>query len=363
MDSGLFTLPLRSLATAPSKAQGPRRAPLLGKPSEFIAGEENAVVRVLADAVRSSPPAYNPVVLYGPHGVGKSAVAYALAGVVHECRGLANPVVMSARELAQALAHSLETATADDFRTQCHQCDLLLIDDLDDLAKRTPAQQFILAAVDSLIRREVPIFVTLKRPPRAIPGLLPKLAGRLTSGLVVGLAPPGNDARCELVRRTAADTGLHLTEPQVQRLAASSGLRARLRTAGHLRQSVLELAAHDLREAAPQASPKSSSDRDGVRTLCRTTASLVAKHYGVPVAELKRATRQKTVAEARGLAMYLVRALSDASLSSIGEYFGGRDHTTVLHACRKVTAALEQDTALERVIDLLAVQIVDQTDG
>ena len=360
MNGGLFTLPCASLDGFSAPATGSRCA----RPNSeipFVTGDENAVVRVLAAAAANEESAYNPIVLYGAMGVGKSSVAHSLAALRQNALGLDNVLATTGSELARTLAHAIDADAVDEFRSRYHSCKLLLIDDLHRLAAKPAAQQFLLTTLDVLLRRGVLIIATMRRAPQATRGIRPKLASRLSAGLVVRLSPPGFDARYELVKRTAARHAVRLTDQDIHQIAdGRGGLSERLLTADKLKHAVLERAAGIEAREATNIVVKDSDDR--CKLICRTASAVVSKHYGVPAAELKRSTRRKTVAEARALAMYLVRALATPSYSSIGKCFGGRDHTTVMHACRKLTATIEHDVALRRTVDDLAMQIAVQCD-
>jgi chromosomal replication initiator protein len=355
LNSALFTLPLSSLDRQISAAVGSRCASEQAGEA-FIAGAENALVRVLAAAIISQPLTYNPIVLCGPTGVGKSSVAHTLAAHRKAALGLKNVIALSAIDAARELAHALETSSEDDLRNRYQGCDLLFIDDIDRLTDRPAAQRLLLAAGDVLLKRGALMLVTMRRPPLATPGLLNRLTSRLTGGLVVELAPPGTDARVELARRIATKHALRLSDQEISRIAGTrGGLADRVLTAPKIREAVLKRAARAIENLdAEQHEGETVVD---CRQLCRLASTVVARHYGLPAAELKRPTRRKTVAEARALAMYLVRTVAGASYAAIGKSFGGRDHTTVLHACRKTAAAVESDAVLRRLVDDFALQL------
>lgn len=289
-------------------------------------------------------------------GVGKSSVAHALAAIRRDRLGLRQAIATTAIDLARSLAHAVETVSTPEFRTRVHSCDLLLVDDVHQLASKPAAQQFLLCAIDALTRQGKLVIATLRQPPQATPDLLPQLASRLAGGLVVALSPPGYEARSELARQTARKLSVSLSEQEIRRIAQrGEGLADRVATAGKIRQAVIGLAAGA--ELKTGGDANALSDAADCDSLCRIARVIVGRHYGVPAAELKKSTRRKTVAAARALAMYMVRALASHSYAAIGKHFGGRDHTTVMHACRKLTIALEKDVALRRTVDELAILI------
>jgi chromosomal replication initiator protein len=351
--SGLFSLPLTPTHGADFALRESR-----GSVSEwFIAGPENALVRSLASAVSSRELPYNPIVLHGPAGAGKSSVAEALVALRREKFGLTEVISTTAADLVRALAHAAEAGSAMELRARHHRCDILFVDDVHRLAGKPAVQEFLLAAIDALVHRGSLVMVTLRHSPLATRRLSRQLASRLAGGLVVNLALPGPLARRELVRQSASRFNLRLTDEEVSRLAHSrNGATEPFVTAAQLRQLVLKLAADGEFHIPKKRKP--AADDAGATTVYRRAATVVAKHFGLTLTELKSKSRRQALADARGLAMYLARQVSGASYAEIGRHFGGRDHTTVLHACQKTASALGRDDYLRQLIDELAAQIV-----
>jgi chromosomal replication initiator protein len=336
-------------------------APARSHPSEatqsFVAGEENALIRRLATAVSSAELPYTPFVLYGAADTGKTTVARALVAL-RQCQfSASNSLIISSADLARDLAHAVDAQSVSDFRSQFQLCDILFVDDIHRLIGKAAAQQFLLSMFDGLIRRKSLVIVTLRQPPSATAGLSPQLVSRLMGGLVVELALPGPLARRELIADAASRIGLHLTETAIAKLAQCEGGGAEpYLSALALRRRVLELAA-DNEFGSPK---KNHNDSEPVRrkALCRRAVTVAAKHLGFTVGELKSKSRRQALADARGLAMFVCRRLSGASFAEIGEHFGGRDHTTVLHACQKYESIICDDESTRRLADELAAQIV-----
>ena len=343
MISGLFSLPMPGAA----------------EPTHFVVGPENALVRTLFGAAAADRPPHNPLVLCGPAGVGKSTLAHLLADERERSRKLTSVVRTTSSDLARALAHAADTNSVADLRTRHHRCDLLLIDDLEKLATRPAAQQYLAATIDVLVRRGVLVIATL-RPLPAASGLSPALASRLSAGLVVPLVPPEALARRELVRQLATQVNLRLPDDLVARLADGGRRHAQV-TAPQLRHTIMQLASavqHQHERLRPElVAQVLAADDPSVKTVFRQAVAAVARQFEIPVSELKGKSRQQAIAEARSVAMCLCRRLTGASYAEIGRHFAGRDHTTVLHACRKVEtlAGLDGDTA--RLLEELATQI------
>ncbi len=357
MFSGLFSLPVAPV----NGADGARPDASTAVFDSFVAGSENALVRSLAAAVTRRDLPYNPIVLYGAAGVGKSSVASSLASFRRQQFGLEDVIETTGVDLARALAHAVETTSVTELRARHQRCDILVVDDVHKLAGKAAAQDFLVAALDALTHRGSLVVVTLRQSPVTTPRLSAQLASRLMSGIVVGLALPGPLARRELVRQTATRMNMSLDEAQVSRLACcGASARDPFLTAARLRQSVLRLGAKvELGDSKTGAGP-SPSDKSQVNAVCRQAAIAVGKHFGLTLGELKGKSRRQAVADARGLAMYVSRQLTGASYAEIGRQFGGRDHTTVLHAFQKIAAAVDRDRPMRQLVEELAAQIVSE---
>jgi chromosomal replication initiator protein len=355
--AGLFSVPLapadKPQAALRADATTSTRSVSEGlphSPDHFIAGPENALVRELAEAATSETLNYNPIVLCGPIGVGKTSLAHALAALRRERLQLTNVVATTGSDLVRALAHAIEADDAADFRSRHQQCDLLLIDDVHQLVGKAASQQFLIAAIDVLLARGALIIATLRQLPQAIAGLAPPLASRLAGGLVVPLAPPGRLARRELVRQSASRLSVPLTDDVIERIAGEDEPLARSLSPSQLRHAVLQLAADAPCDAENKSQPNA-------KLICKQAAIAVARHSGLTLAELRGKSRRQAVADARGLAMYLARRLCGASYAVIGRQFGHRDHTTVLHACNKFDGLAASDDATRRLAMELESQI------
>jgi chromosomal replication initiator protein len=351
LTTALFTVPLSAASAEGLSLRGDGQT----ERNVFFAGPENALVRSLVRLVDESlggPIGGNsPLVLYGPRGVGKSALATALAERRRQNLALESVIATTGPDFARSLANAIEADSLADHRARHQRCDLLLIDDLQRLANKPAAQQFLIAALDALQKRGSLVMVTLNQLPQATAGLTPALVSRLLGGLVIRLALPGPMARRELARQAASRLNLPLDEQEIDRVArASDDSTDHYLSAGKIRELVLQLAASH--ELGPQLKGVQQH-----KVLSRRAVTLVAKHFSLPVSEIRGKTRRQAVADARGVAMYLIRRLTAISYAEVGRMFGNRDHTTVLHACRKVETQLSSDNDVRTLVDELVMQL------
>lgn len=343
MVTGVFTIPLPGLAARSSTAAVER----LG---EFVAGPENSLaataIRPFLDGVATD---YNPLVLYGPHGSGKSHLAHGLAAWWRLNFPASRVICQTAAEFAEAHTAALADGRLEAWRDELRAVALLIVEDLGQLVSKRAAQEELLHAVDELVERGALVVVTARALPNHAPGLLSSLRSRLSAGLAVPLALPGASARAAILERVAAVRGISLPKRTVRSLA--QGL------AGSVPELIAALLELELQSqmTAGSASPASLatflSERDRTETPeLRDVARLTARYFGLKVADLKSPLRRQPLVAARNVAMYLARQLSGKSLKQIGEFFGGRDHTTVIYGVGRVEKLLRRDRATRQAV-------------
>lgn len=320
--------------------------------SDFIIGPENRLVEVVFRAVLGNRcDAYNPIVLHGPSGVGKTHLArgFVEAWRVQHRRGA---LCETAVDFARRLNDAFQTNDIENFRNRYRSLILLVIEDLGELTTRPAAQEELLHTLDAQVEQDHRVVVTSKLVPAEMPDLLPGLRSRLGAGLTVRLEPPGSAAREAIVRRAVASRLFNFTEAAV--CALIEGMPS---TAADLLGAIIQLGMNSQLDSRPvdgddvleylEARRGSNSPR------LRDIAAATARHFSLKVSMLRSVSRRQAVVRARGVAMYLARQLTDDSLEQIGQYFGGRDHTTVLHACRKTEDLLLADAAIHRAVQHL----------
>jgi chromosomal replication initiator protein len=324
--------------------------------SGFVAGPENALAMCAIDELCAGATCpYNPLVLYGPTGVGKSHLALGIARRVAKAQPHLLVVHKTGADFARGYAEAIESRRVLSWREEYRSAGLLVLDDLEALADRSAAQIELLHTIDSLGDTAGRIVVTAREVPGRIRHLLPALASRLSAGLNVRLAAPGPATRLAVLRLIAVARELPITEEALRLLADElsvtvpelSGASHDLRVAGNTGESV------DGRAVLSYLRGRGG----GRRATMRDIATHTARYYAMRVADLRGPSRRRNISTARAVAMYMARQLTGKSYCAVGKYFGGRDHTTVLHGCRKTKDLMAQDTGLRQAVLELQSQL------
>ena len=331
--------------------------------AKFVSGSENrlataAIRAVLEEPVPTGGPrGYNPLVLFGPAASGKTLLALELAEAWRNRYKTLSVVYKPAVQFAQDFKEAVETQDVGQFREEHRQAGLLIIEDITHLAGKEAAGRELRETVDTLTRNRRRIMVTASLPPGQWPKIMADLQARLTAGLSVPLVYPGRQSRMEILTRLANARGITLPKKAAAVLAAGvEGHAGNL--SGALQQ--LEINATKMHATGGGNSGKISSEdvrrylskRQGPRPPeLREIALATARSFSLKVVELRSRSRARAVVTARGVAMYVARQLTHNSLQQIGHYFGGRDHTTVLHGCRKTAALLNNEPAVQQAVE------------
>ncbi len=317
----------------------------------YVVGAENSQLSFLfAKSQIAKLAALSPVVLYGPSASGKTSLAITLATQWSRLTDQRPLVFTTGEAYGAGYVEAIDADDIEHFRHRHRRCRLLVIDNLDVLATKPAAQDELAANVDAMIENDRPVIITASRLPASIRGIKPHLASRLTAGYALELSLPGPATRAKIISLlvTSIDPLLSIDD--------LAGLLTKLNepfTVQHL-QSVVMLASQQrklygsldftqLREHALASFSRQPLD-------INTIAKAVAKRFHMKLPELRGATRVARVVRARGLVILLTRRLTTASLQSIGEYFGGRDHSTILHAYRKLEDTLAADPELSQAM-------------
>jgi len=322
----------------------------------FVVGAGNRFAHAAATAVAEAPArAYNPFFIYGGVGLGKTHLLQAIGHRVLADGSAVRVAYISSEKFTNELINAIRDDKTLDFRQRYRHVDVLLIDDIQFLAGKERTQEEFFHTFNTLHESSRQIIITSDRPPKEIPTLEDRLRSRFEWGLIADIQPPDLETRIAILRKKGEMERIPVPDDVAEFIAQRihSNIRelegALVRVVAYAsltRASVnVDLAADVLRDLLPPA-------RARVVTI-QAIQLAVAEFFGIGPEEMRAKRRTKGVAFPRQIAMYLARELTDASLPRIGEEFGGRDHTTVIHACQRVRETLRQDAYLAASIKRL----------
>ncbi len=326
----------------------------------FVVGSGNQFAHAVCQAVAQSPgERYNPLFLYGGVGLGKTHLMHAVGHHVRAQRRHAKIFFVSAEKFMNEMIYSIQHATTLEFKARYRSADLLLIDDIQFLAGKESTQEEFFHTFNALHDAHKQIVLTSDGPPNSMTATLEeRLVSRFTWGVVADIQPPDLETRVAIVKKKAELQG-RIVPNEIALLLASNiksnirdleGSLARLLAFAELTNSPLtvEFAQEVLRD---QIKP------DLARFDVHDIQRLIARHFNVTEESLRGKRRTDTIAFPRQIGMYIVRTLTDLSLADIGGKFGGRDHTTVLHACQKIENLMSNDPEVRGVVEELMAQV------
>ncbi|RXT08899.1 chromosomal replication initiator protein DnaA [Ammoniphilus sp. CFH 90114] len=326
----------------------------------FVIGTGNRFAHAASLAVAEAPAkAYNPLFIYGGVGLGKTHLMHAIGHYVLEHNPSAKVVYLSSEKFTNEFINSIRDNKAVDFRNKYRSVDVLLIDDIQFLAGKEQTQEEFFHTFNALHDESKQIVISSDRPPKEIPTLEDRLRSRFEWGLITDIQPPDLETRIAILRKKAKaenldianevmvyianqiDTNIRELEGALIRVVAYSSLINR--------DIDVDLATEALKDIIPSSKPRVITILDIQR--------VVGEHFGVKLEDFKAKKRNKSIAYPRQIAMYLSRELTDYSLPKIGDEFGGRDHTTVIHANDKITTELQSNHTLQETVKELIDKI------
>jgi len=321
----------------------------------FVVGPCNRLAHAASVAVSESPgTAYNPLFVHGDVGLGKTHLLQAICHAVASREPQAKILYLSCETFMNDFLEAVELGLLHSFRYRYRHVDVLVIDDVQFLADRERSQEEFFHTFNTLYQAQKQIVLSADSPPEEIPSLQERLVSRFKWGLVARIDAPCYETRMAIVRKKARLRGVDLPEEVVEYIASVVTTNTR-ELEGALQKTIGLSQAYgqpiDL-ALAQEALGESGTPRR--RVTIQEIIERVSRHFGVRPADIQGKRRTKSITLPRQVCMYLARELTDHSLEEIGGYFGGRDHTTVIHACRTVAALREQDAAIRQTLDDLA---------
>jgi chromosomal replication initiator protein len=326
----------------------------------FVVGTNNNFAHAAAFAVAQAPgKSYNPLFVYGGVGLGKTHLLHAIGQyVVHHKKG-ARVAYLSSEKFTNEYIEAIQNNQLVRFRRKYRQTDVLLIDDIQFLAGKERIQEEFFHTFNALHEAHKQIVLACDRPASEIQNLEQRLVSRFEWGLGTDLQPPDVETRVAILRKKEASLGVRLTDTVIYFLAER--IRTNIR---RLEGALIRVASYSrLMNQELTVESVETLLRDVLHEEGRTTINVeliqkrVAEHFDIRLADMTSKRRPENIAFPRQVAMFLTREMTESSLSAIGEAFGGRDHGTVLHACRSVKDRMETDHGIRQVVRYLEQQL------
>jgi chromosomal replication initiator protein len=327
----------------------------------FVIGSSNRFAHAAALAVAEAPAqAYNPLFIYGGTGLGKTHLLQAIAQYVMEHTGYLSVRYVTSETFMNDFINSLRDKRIEGFKQRYRNYDLLLIDDVQFFEHKERIQEEFFHTFNSLYEAGSQIVMSSDRPPREIATLEARLRSRFEWGLITDIQPPDLETRIAILRKKERTDNINIADPEVltfiaRRISTNirelEGALTRVIAFSSLtgRAMTVELAQDVLKDVFPQG--------EVAQVSINRIQETVSERFGLSVAELCSEKRSQSIAYPRQVAMYLSRELTDSSLPKIGKEFGGRDHTTVIHAYSKIDRMIREDRSVYNLVQELTARI------
>jgi chromosomal replication initiator protein len=326
----------------------------------FVIGAGNRFAHAASLAVAEAPAnAYNPFFLYGGVGLGKTHLMHAIGHYILENNPHMRVLYISSEKFTNEFINSIRDNRGESFRNKYRNIDVLLIDDIQFLAGKDGTQEEFFHTFNALHEENKQIIISSDRPPKEIPTLEERLRSRFEWGLITDIQPPDLETRIAILRKKAKAENLDIPNEAMMYIAnmIDTNIRelegALIRVVAYSSLTNQDITSHLAAEALKDILP---SGRNRMITI-QDIQQKVGEFYGLRLEDFKARKRTKAVAFPRQVAMYLSRELTDYSLPKIGDAFGGRDHTTVIHAHEKISQQLKIDQELYKIIHNLTEKI------
>jgi len=322
--------------------------------NEFVVGNSNRFAHAASLAVSESPAkSYNPLFIYGGVGLGKTHLMHAIGHYILSQNKNSKVYYVSSEKFTNELINSIKDDKNEEFRNKYRTVDVLLVDDIQFIAGKERTQEEFFHTFNALYEANKQIIVSSDRPPKEIPTLEDRLRSRFEWGLITDIQPPDYETRIAILKKKSERDRIEIPGEVFEVIAAK------------IKSNIRELEGALNRVVAYSTLTKREVDislvNEALKDIFTTTRarkidvdfikSTVAEYYNMKIEDFESKKRTRQIAYPRQIAMYITRELTDLSLPKIGEEYGGRDHTTVIHACEKISTEMLSDFDLKNKID------------
>ena len=359
--------PHKALILSKEEAEARRRKTLPERPDDtdphlnpkytfdsFIPGDSNRFARAAAFAAAETPgEAYNPLFIYGGVGLGKTHLMQAIGNYVHQEDPSKRILYMTSETFMNEMINAIQQKKTYELRAKLRMVDVLMVDDIQFIAGREATQQEFFNTFNELYNDNKQIVLTSDKPPKDIQRLEERLCSRFEWGLVADIQAPDRETREAILRDKVRQEGIAVPDEVLQLIAEKvqsnvrelEGCLTRLNAYSSMtgQPITLELSELALKEIFDQKQPK--------KVTAEMIMQTVSDYYSVTLSELVGPTRKREVTVPRQVAIYLTREMTGMSLPQIGEVFGGRDHTTIMHSCKVMENAINKDSSMKNLVN------------
>lgn len=319
----------------------------------FIVGSSNKFAHAASLAVASNPSgAYNPLFIYGGSGLGKTHLLYAICNEIEKNNKEMNVIYVKGEEFTNELIEAIGKKTTIEFHNKYRVADVLLVDDIQFIGGKESTQEEFFHTFNTLYHAGKQIVLTSDRPPKEIKTLEDRLRTRFEWGLLADVQPPDFETRVAIIRRKAQLLDIHISDEVAEYIA--NRLKNNIR---QLEGAVKKLKAYKLLQGidpsinlAQNAIRDILSDSQPLPVTIDKILSEVSRTFNVTVDDLKSSKQNAAVSKARQISIYIVREITQMSMANIGEEFGGRDHSTIVYAIKKIEKSLNKDIQLKETV-------------
>lgn len=315
----------------------------------FVEGKSNQLAKAASIQVAHNPgSAYNPLFIYGGVGLGKTHLMHAIGNAIYEVKPNASIAYLNSERFVGDMVRALQRNAINEFKAYYRSVDALLIDDIQFFARKERSQEEFFHTFNALLEDQQQIILTCDRYPKEVDGLEERLKSRFGWGLTVSIEPPELETRVAILMNKAVSIGAAI--PYEVAFFIGQRIRSNVRELEGALRRVIAYAHFTNRPVTVESAREALKDLLALQDKLVTISNIqktVADYYKIRVSDLVSKRRTRSIARPRQVAMALAKELTNHSLPEIGDAFGGRDHTTVLHACRKIVSLRAEHSTID----------------